>query len=114
MSLIDRLSGRKAGSNGTAPASPAVVDTPESRGAPIAPAAPPAVPAPRQSPLPSTPVTAPSARLASSMYTSRAQRGDPDKLSAVDQLKIDLHHRLIERLDLEALEQIKDELEVVH
>ncbi len=37
-----------------------------------------------------------------------------EKLSAVDQLKIDLHHRLIERLDLEALEQIKDEVEVVH
>jgi pilus assembly protein CpaF len=114
MSLIDRLSGRKPGSNGAAPPSPAVADTPESRGAPIAPAAPPAVPPPRQSPLPSTPVTNPSARLASSMYTSRAQRGDGDKLSAVDQLKIDLHHRLIERLDLEALEQIKDEVEVHH
>jgi pilus assembly protein CpaF len=36
------------------------------------------------------------------------------ELSAVDQLKVDLHHRLIERLDLEALEQIKDEGEVVH
>jgi hypothetical protein len=62
MSLIDRLSGRKPGSNGAAPPSPAVADTPESRGAPIAPAAPPAVPPPRQSPLPSTPVTNPSAR----------------------------------------------------
>jgi pilus assembly protein CpaF len=48
------------------------------------------------------------------MYSTRSLRGDPDKLSAVDQLKIDLHHRLIERLDLEALEQIKDEVEVVH
>jgi pilus assembly protein CpaF len=48
------------------------------------------------------------------MYTTRASKPDEDKLSVVDQLKIDLHHRLIERLDLEALEQIKDETEVVH
>src|SRR5215218_9145297 len=47
------------------------------------------------------------------MYTTPRERGG-DQLSAVDQLKIDLHHRLIERLDLEALEQIKDEVEVVH
>jgi pilus assembly protein CpaF len=47
------------------------------------------------------------------MY-SRGGGRDEEKLSAVDQLKIDLHHRLIERLDLEALEQIKDEVEVVH
>jgi pilus assembly protein CpaF len=51
-------------------------------------------------------------RAGSSMY-SRSGR-EEEKLSAVDQLKIDLHHRLIERLDLEALEQIKDEVEVVH
>ncbi|MDB4874257.1 MAG: hypothetical protein JWM41_703 [Gemmatimonadetes bacterium] len=33
-------------------------------------------------------------------------------LSAVDQLKVDLHHRLVDRLDLDALEQITDEAEV--
>jgi pilus assembly protein CpaF len=33
-------------------------------------------------------------------------------LSPIDQLKVDLHRRLVERLDLEALEQIKNELEV--
>jgi len=58
------------------------------------------------------PATGSSMRAGSSMY-SRSGR-DEEKLSAVDQLKIDLHHRLIERLDLEALEQIKDEVEVVH
>jgi pilus assembly protein CpaF len=35
-------------------------------------------------------------------------------LSAVDQLKVDIHHRLISRLDLEALEAIKDEAEVTN
>jgi len=115
MSLIDRLSGRKTSTNGST-AAPAA--------APVAPAAPPgpdgrAAPTPTngpvpQSPLPSSPVTSPAARLTSSMYTTRSGRPDEEKLSAVDQLKIDLHHRLIERLDLEALEQIKDEVEVVH
>jgi pilus assembly protein CpaF len=37
---------------------------------------------------------------------------EQETLSAVDQLKVDIHHRLISRLDLEALEQIKDEAEV--
>jgi pilus assembly protein CpaF len=60
----------------------------------------------------SMPATGSSMRAGSSMY-SRGGR-EEEKLSAVDQLKIDLHHRLIERLDLEALEQIKDEVEVVH
>ena len=40
---------------------------------------------------------------------THAAAASEDKLSAVDQLKVDLHRRLIERLDLEALEQIKDE-----
>ncbi|ODS99754.1 MAG: pilus assembly protein CpaF [Gemmatimonadetes bacterium SCN 70-22] len=35
-----------------------------------------------------------------------------EELSAVDKLKVDIHHRLIARLDLEALEQLKDEAEV--
>ena len=36
-------------------------------------------------------------------------RADTPVLSPVDQLKVDLHRRLIERLDLEALEKITDE-----
>jgi len=111
MSLMDRLAGKKPASNGTTPNPPAAVpESPElgSSNGRLA-AAPPAPP--------STPLSAssPSARLTSSMYSTRGTRNaDPDKLSAVDQLKIDLHHRLIERLDLEALEQIKDEVEVIH
>jgi pilus assembly protein CpaF len=58
------------------------------------------------------PATGSSMRAGSSMYTRGGR--DEEKLNAVDQLKVDLHHRLIERLDLEALEQIKDEVEVVH
>ncbi len=46
---------------------------------------------------------------ASGMYR---RRGEEIELSPVDQLKVDLHRRLIERLDLEALEQIKDENEL--
>jgi pilus assembly protein CpaF len=114
MSLIDRLSGRKPTTNGTAPVAPPVPAGPESQSAPnvAAPVAPPPSPSPVHPSAGPSGTTA-AARL-SSMYTTRSQRGDPDKLSAVDQLKIDLHHRLIERLDLEALEQIKDEVEVVH
>ena len=97
MSLMDRLSGRKPGSNGAA----------------APPATSPPVPVSTTVVAPSPPPVAPQAPRASSMYTSRTQRGE-EKLSAVDQLKIDLHHRLIDRLDLEALEQIKDEVEVVH
>jgi pilus assembly protein CpaF len=104
MSLIDRLAGRKPSANGTAAPAPAVV-------------APEAPPTPEKPKAPSTAqhtgaVPAPgSMRASSSMYGRSNQE---EKLSAVDQLKIDLHHRLIERLDLEALEQIKDEVEVVH
>jgi pilus assembly protein CpaF len=100
MSLIDRLSGRKPSPNGT----PATAATPEGQ----TPAAP--TPSLQSMPLPTSPP--PQASRASSMYTR--QKGGEEKLSVVDQLKIDLHHRLIERLDLEALEQIKDEGEVVH
>jgi len=46
------------------------------------------------------------APVASGMYTHRI---DEETLDAVDQLKGDLHRKLIERLDLDALEQIKDE-----
>src|SRR6478736_7593720 len=106
MSLMDRLSGRKS-PNGTGAQAPAALPSSPPEG--IKPATP-------QSPLPihtgAMPAPASSMRAGSSMY-SRSGR-DEEKLSAVDQLKIDLHHRLIERLDLEALEQIKDEGEVVH
>ena len=34
------------------------------------------------------------------------------ELSAVDRIKVDIHHRLISRLDLEALEQMNDEEEI--
>jgi len=47
----------------------------------------------------------------SGMYT--AVRSDVSEFSAVEQLKLDLHRRLIERLDLEALEKISDEGVVV-
>src|SRR5690242_1281346 len=40
---------------------------------------------------------------------SFAGRIEVTPLSPVEQLKVDLHRRLIERLDLEALEQITDE-----
>ncbi len=42
----------------------------------------------------------------SGMYT---RKPETQAVSAVDQVKIDLHRKLIERLDLEALEQIPDE-----
>jgi pilus assembly protein CpaF len=43
---------------------------------------------------------------ASGMYGRRIEH---ESLSALDKVKIDLHRQLIERLDLEALEQINDE-----
>ena len=48
---------------------------------------------------------------ASGMYTG-GRRVEQPTLSAVEQLKVDLHRRLIERLDLEALEQVKEEAEL--
>ena len=47
----------------------------------------------------------------SGMYS--AVRSSDAALTAVETLKLDLHRRLIERLDLEALEQISDESTVV-
>ncbi|HET6702001.1 MAG TPA: CpaF family protein [Gemmatimonadaceae bacterium] len=95
MSLRERLTGIKP-NGGSRPASPPV---------PARPAA-------------AEPVNygeyAPPARAkerASGIYTGGRQREQPT-LSAVEQLKVDLHRRLIERLDLEALEQVKDEGEL--
>ena len=107
MSLMDRLSGRKS-PNGNGAQAPAALPSSPPEGMN------PATPQPPQPPIHTgaMPATGTSMRAGSSMY-SRGGR-DEEKLSAVDQLKIDLHHRLIERLDLEALEQIKDEVEVVH
>ncbi|MDQ3697433.1 MAG: CpaF family protein [Gemmatimonadota bacterium] len=45
------------------------------------------------------------------MYSSLATTPEP-VLSAVDQLKVDLHRRLIDRLDLDALEQMRNEVEI--
>jgi pilus assembly protein CpaF len=83
MSLVDRLTGRKPPVPGNG-ATPAAEET-ES-------------PADGASPNRST------------QLFSRAVVSET--LSAVDQLKVDIHHRLISRLDLEALELIKDEAEV--
>src|SRR5512146_1713727 len=50
-------------------------------------------------------------RSSAGSYSGRSmtQRIDTQVLSPVEQLKVDLHRRLIERLDLEALEQITEE-----
>ncbi|HEX6533496.1 MAG TPA: CpaF family protein [Gemmatimonadaceae bacterium] len=104
MSLRDRLAGRRA------PAGPTL--TPESDGTPhngasynggVPTAVAPVAPAP---PLATGVPGATGTRASSGMYVRRAEE---EVLTPVDQLKVDLHRRLIERLDLSALEQIKDE-----
>jgi pilus assembly protein CpaF len=47
-------------------------------------------------------------QIRSRVSTVVALRGDETALSAVEQLKIDLHRKLIDRLDLAALERIQD------
>jgi pilus assembly protein CpaF len=91
MSLRDRLTGRKT--NGSIPA---VVPAEQMDGQA------PAAVAPAPLPLPQG--------HGSSMYQRR--NAEETSLNPVDQLKVELHRRLIERLDLEALEQIKDEGEL--
>jgi pilus assembly protein CpaF len=68
----------------------------------------PATPVPAPSPTESRSVTprGPATSATSGMYGRRIEE---EVLSAVDRVKIDLHRKLIERLDLEALEQISDE-----
>jgi pilus assembly protein CpaF len=85
MSLRDRLTGRP---NGGEPAKPAI---------PV-----PAAAEPRPQIVPHGSVAA----VTSGMY---GRRIDDEVLSPIDRVKIDLHRKLIERLDLEALEQITDE-----
>ena len=93
MSLVDRLTGRKqpATKPTTPQSAPAVETTDASKNG----AEPPA----------------PAPMMQSTSTFSRFTEG-PEVLSAVDQLKVDIHHRLISRLDLEALEAINDEQEV--
>jgi pilus assembly protein CpaF len=93
MSLRDRLTRRTNG--GVTPAVPAVTDTPTD-GAQTGTALRPTPAAPRT----------PSATPTSGMY---GRRIEVEPVSALDQVKIDLHRKLIDRLDLEALEQIPDE-----
>src|SRR5690349_24023867 len=93
MSLRDRLT-RRTNGGGT----PAVA-TPDAEGA--SDGAQPGT-AVRPAPTPRMPTPTPS----SGIYNRRIE---VEPLSALDQVKMDLHRKLIERLDLEALEQIPDE-----
>ena len=88
MSLRERLGRRNSGSN---PQVPAEETPPQRPSAPVR-AAPAPVPAPRTS----------------GMFAGSTEAA----LSTVDQLKVDLHRKLIDRLDLKVLENIKDEAEL--
>ncbi len=91
MSLRDRLTRR---SNGNAAPILAPTEEPaESRKTPSS---------PRPTPVSRGPV----ATAASGMYGLRVEAAT---ISPIDQVKIDLHRKLIDRLDLEALEQIPDQ-----
>jgi pilus assembly protein CpaF len=91
MSLRDRLTRRQNGNSATAP--PPV-------GTPPGPV--PAVTGIR------TPAVSriSTAATSSGMYS---RRGEVDQVSPIDQVKIDIHRKLVERLDLEALEEVSDE-----
>jgi pilus assembly protein CpaF len=82
MSLRERLSRRQNGSNSDAAAVQASPD-----------------PAMRITPAAPSPI-------ASGMYTRRIEE---QPLTQLDRVKIELHRKLIDRLDLEALEKIRDE-----
>jgi pilus assembly protein CpaF len=93
MSLIDRLAGRARSTTGPT--------TPRSTSAP-------------------TPASANGAELTDEEQAISRNTGTfvgrataEEVLSPVDQLKVDIHRRLVSRLDLEALEKIKDEGEIV-
>jgi pilus assembly protein CpaF len=85
MSLKDRLTRRQDG--GTQTVAPVPVPIPSEPKAPVA-------------------SRGPGATVTSGMYGRKIEE---EPLSTVDRVKIDLHRKLVERLDLEALEQIKDE-----
>ena len=97
MSLRERLTGSKS-NGGSRPAVPPP---------PVRPAAPEPIVFGDYVPPP----TRPARERVSGMYTAGRER-EQIALSPVEQLKVDLHRRLIERLDLEALEQVKDEGEL--
>jgi len=84
---MGRVPAADVAGNGAVPAPPTLTVTSPMFAAPVA----------------TKPTAAPAA---SGMYTHRIEE---ETLDAVDQLKGDLHRKLIERLDLDALEQIKDE-----
>jgi len=90
MSLRDRLMGRQNGDGMVAPVADkerVAIETPT-----VAP----------------TPRGAPTA-VSSGMYGRKIEQ---EALTPLDRVKIDLHRKLIERLDLEALEQITDERQI--
>src|SRR4051794_14508936 len=108
-SLRDRLMGRsgvvKPPENGTGPANGNGAHPPLTKPSAAAHTGP-------LAPIPAVRPTAPGhsrqslASRGSSTFTHKLETA---ALSPVEQLKVDLHRRLIERLDLEALEAIKDE-----
>ena len=94
MSLVDRLTGRK-----------------QPTAAPSAPASP--APDGESPDVSSNGQEPPAAALRNTSAFSRFTE-EAETITAVDQLKVDIHHRLISRLDLEALEKIQDEEEVTN
>ena len=106
MSLVERLSGRKAPPVPGAPASP----TPASVAAQSDGAAGETTTSTTNSTTLTTNSTTPISTSRIPMMFARTA-GD-GSLSAIDQLKVDIHRRLISRLDLEALEHMEDENEI--
>src|SRR5919112_773775 len=106
-SLRDRLLGR--GGPGAAPAAPPPT---EGNGTPPAPNAGPPAPVDPRMRVQSATAGAPLAQATTaevSKIDPRAVRAAEVRLSAVEQLKLELHRKLVERLDLAALERITDE-----
>ena len=109
-SLRDRLLGR--GAPGAATESPPAANGNGAAGSNAAPnAGPPAVVDPKMRVQQAT-TSAPLAQATTaevSKIDPRSVRAAELRLSAVDQLKLELHRKLVERLDLAALERITDE-----
>ncbi len=93
MSLRDRLTRRSNGGARTALTPAAGTEAPDAEQTPPVPA--------RQAPA-----GRPTPPSGSGIYSRRIE---VETVNAIDQVKIDLHRKLIDRLDLEALEQIPDE-----
>jgi pilus assembly protein CpaF len=91
MALSDRLTGRK-------PPTPADGANGDGKANGVRP------------PVRGGPPSGPASDATPSMYS--VKRDDEGVLSPLDQLKVDLHRRLISRLDLDALERIKSESEL--